>query len=57
MSEDRIVTLSVEVYDKLIERSDWLDYLEQAGVDNWEGISYARQLQQEDEEEGKNELE
>lgn len=41
------ITIPLEEYEELKERSDWLNILEQAGVDNWEGMSYAVQLFQE----------
>lgn len=31
-------------YEKLLKRDEWLDCLEQAGVDNWSGIDYAHEL-------------
>lgn len=39
--EDVLITISREEYDYLIERDDWLTYLEQAGVANWEGYNFA----------------
>ena len=36
------VTISQEEYDNLVDRSEWLGYLEQAGVDNWEGYGIAQ---------------
>lgn len=44
---DKIVMVSQEEYDKLLERSVWLDALEAAGVDNWEGYDAAREIYQE----------
>lgn len=44
------ITISKKEYEKLLERSNWLDCLEVAGVDNWEGISYALELASEEEE-------
>jgi len=38
------VTISQEEYDELLERSMWLDALECAGVDNWEGHDIALEL-------------
>lgn len=38
------VTISKKEYDSLIKRVDWLKCLEAAGVDNWEGYDYAREL-------------
>jgi hypothetical protein len=48
------VTISKTEYESLVEDRNWLNALEDAGVDNWEGIDYARELlgeQEEDEEE------
>lgn len=38
------VTISVEEHLRLLERDRWLTALEEAGVDNWEGISNAHDL-------------
>jgi hypothetical protein len=38
---EKMVTISEKEYLKLKERSAWLGYLEAAGVDNWDGYSYA----------------
>lgn len=38
--------LSDEEYKELIEARDFLECLEGAGVDNWEGYDYARELYQ-----------
>ena len=43
------VTISKQEYDRLVEDSEWLYYLEAAGVDNWEGIDEAMQIRKEDE--------
>lgn len=48
-NEIKTVTITEERYDELIERSNWLDYLEMAGVDNWEGYSYAIDMKHEQE--------
>lgn len=34
-------------WDLLKKRDAWLDCLEAAGVDNWDGISFAYEIQQE----------
>ena len=44
MDKGRIITLSVEVYEQLIERSQWLQCLEDAGVDNWGAYDEAQKL-------------
>jgi hypothetical protein len=42
--EDKSRTLTKEEWDDIKEQLDWLDALENAGVDNWEGIDFAREL-------------
>ena len=46
--EQEMVTITKKEYDQLNEDSEWLGYLEAAGVDNWEGFDYARDLKRED---------
>lgn len=43
------VTISKEEYESLLEDRKWLQALESAGVDNWQGYDYARELMNEDE--------
>ena len=43
MDEDEVV-LSKEKYDSLVEDSLFLEALQSAGVDNWEGYSYACEI-------------
>lgn len=38
------VTITIEEYDELLEAVIWLDALDAAGVDNWEGIDEAREI-------------
>lgn len=38
------VVIPTEDYDKMIARLDWLDCLEAAGVDSWDGYDTARQM-------------
>lgn len=38
------VTISVEEYEKLQEDQQMLQALQAAGVDNWDGYDYAREL-------------
>lgn len=38
------ITISKEEYDRLIERDNWLNCLEAAGVDNWSGYDYAKEI-------------
>jgi len=43
------VTISKKEYDQLIKDSEFLDALRAAGVDNWEGYSFAcESLEKED---------
>ena len=44
--KEETVTLTKEEYKKIKDRLVWLDCLEQAGVDNWEGMEYAQELYQ-----------
>lgn len=41
------VTIPQAEYDEMIERIEWLECLEQAGVDNWDGYDEARELYRE----------
>jgi hypothetical protein len=36
-----LITVSQKEFTKLLLRSEWLGYLEAAGVDNWEGCEHA----------------
>lgn len=47
---DEQVTISRAEYDRLKRDSEWLGYLEAAGVDNWSGYSEAQQMRREDRE-------
>ena len=38
------ITISTAEYESLLEDSRWLTALENAGVDNWPGIDFAREL-------------
>jgi hypothetical protein len=49
--EEEMVTITKKEYDQLLEDAEWLNYLEVAGVHNWEGFSYAAELQLEDQKE------
>ena len=48
---EEMVTIKKSEYDQLLKDSDWLACLEAAGVDNWEGYDYAREIQQEEQKE------
>jgi len=43
------ITIPKSEYESLLEDSEWLRCLENAGVDNWEGIDFARELLNEQE--------
>lgn len=44
---EETVTITKSEYESLLEDREWLRCLENAGVDNWGGCSYARELQKE----------
>lgn len=44
---EEMVTITKAEYDSLIDDSLWLSCLENAGVDNWPGIDFARELRRE----------
>ena len=48
-SKDDMITIKKAEYDRLIERDAWLNYLEAAGVDNWEGYDFACEARRIDE--------
>lgn len=43
-SGQEMVTITKDEYDSLCEDRDWVQALEDAGVDNWSGIDYANEL-------------
>lgn len=43
-----MITITKSEYDELFEAYLWLGSLEAAGVDNWEGISFAHELHKEE---------
>lgn len=43
-SEVEMITISLAEYEKMQERLEWLDALEQAGVDNWIGMDDAADI-------------
>jgi hypothetical protein len=42
-----MITISEEEYNKMLDRLMWLDALERAGVDNWDGWEEAQEIYQE----------
>lgn len=47
---EEMITILKPDYDDLVESQRWLNALENAGVDNWDGCDFARELYQEEEE-------
>ncbi len=45
--KDDVVTITRKEYEFLLGREEWLSWLEAAGVDNWQGFDYAREMQDE----------
>ena len=43
---EEMITITKDEYDELVEAASWLSALEDAGVDNWEGIEFAQELHQ-----------
>ena len=41
------IEISQDEYEQLKEDSEWLECLNAAGVDNWDGCDYAREIYQE----------
>lgn len=41
---EEVITVPKAKWEELLKRLSWLHALEDAGVDNWEGISYAHEL-------------
>lgn len=53
--EDKTVVITQARLDRLEARAEWLEALEQAGVDNWSGWDVAKDIQKEwDDENGDN---
>jgi hypothetical protein len=46
-----LVTIHKDEYEELLQASKWLVALESAGVDNWHGIDFARELHGEEDDE------
>lgn len=44
MTNPEMVTIPLSEYLSLQEDAEWLQALENAGVDNWSGYDYAREL-------------
>lgn len=48
--DDEMVTIKKSEYEQLIERDIWLQCLEAAGVDNWQGMEEAIRIKRGDDE-------
>ena len=48
MEKEKMVTIPERLYEKLMKDSEWLNYLEMTGVDNWEGYEIAIDRWEED---------
>lgn len=48
MMEVPQVLIPENIYDQLVEDAILLDYLRRAGVDNWDGYSFAIEMMNED---------
>lgn len=44
--ERDMIVITHKEYRRLVERSQWLEYLEAAGVDNWGGYEVAQELRE-----------
>jgi len=44
MNTEETITITKKEYESLLEDSKWLQALEGAGVDNWSGYDYAREI-------------
>ena len=49
MNTEETITITKKEYNSLLEDSKWLQALEGAGVDNWQGYDYAKELFNEEE--------
>lgn len=47
---EEMITITKSEYDQLCKDSEWLSYLEAAGVDNWDGYDEAINMRKQDEE-------
>ena len=43
-NKDGTVTMDKKTFEKWQEEIEWLNCLRAAGVDNWDGLDYAREL-------------
>ena len=50
MGSKLLITIPLDEYNDLVDASFRLQCLEDAGVDNWEGISFAQEIMKERDE-------
>lgn len=43
-TDEEVVTISKKDYDELVKDQEFLSALQAAGVDNWEGYDFAREM-------------
>lgn len=48
MDNEEWITITKQHYDRLVASSDWLECLEAAGVDNWQGYDEAVRIYNEE---------
>jgi hypothetical protein len=51
LKDSDVIEIPLKLYEELQRRSEWLSYLEAAGVDNWEGYDIAYDMAKEDDPE------
>lgn len=44
---EETITITLAQYKKLLKDQEWLNALEQAGVDNWSGLEQAHEIHDE----------
>ena len=47
MTKEQMITVPLKDWESAVEDQTWLHCLEDAGVDNWGGISFAHELLEE----------
>lgn len=47
IKQDETITIPMADYQSMVDRLEWLDCLEAAGVDNWQGYDEAQRMYQE----------
>ncbi len=52
---EETITITLAEYQKLLKDQEWLGCLNEAGVDNWQGIEVAYEIQEEIEAKAKDE--